>query len=348
MYYNSDDSSDDDYAPVGAASAMAAKHRLAFNFDLLRRHLQDESNSKILSRATCETVQLWRLRRIFGTWMLSSFSRSTWLRPLRAFISRQQSSLIDACVAYWRANTEADPRVFVDEWPDDDEFVSLISFSRLFFMKHRDDDRTSDVQVRMESGSRLQLPSPVFRQLEGRSALIADYNERVQVSLSLTRSSAPSSSISRLRKLCEKSVARRKNSSSRSKSPSSSSLVSSKDDDNSDFVDEASKSHLTSILEEGFGSAAVSPARAVAPSPIDLIEPSPEPSLDGSNPTDGGRSQAELASILEGGIGRSASPARTATSRLHEASQELDQQLRALREDEERSQRDHVPHRPFV
>jgi hypothetical protein len=140
MYYNSDDSSDDDYAPVGAASAMAAKHRLAFNFDLLRRHLQDESNSKILLRATCETGQLWRLRRIFGTWMLSSFSRSTWLRPLRAFISRQRSSLIDACVAYWRANTEADPRVFVDEWPDDDdEFVSRISSSRLFFVKHRDD-----------------------------------------------------------------------------------------------------------------------------------------------------------------------------------------------------------------
>ena len=167
----------------------------------------------------------------------------------------------------WRANTEADPRVFVDEWPDDDEFVSLISSSRLFLLKHRDDDRTSDVQVRMESGSRLQLPSSVFRQLEGGSALIADYNKRVRDSLSLARSSAPSSSISRLRELREKSVARRKNSSSRSRSSSSSSLASSKDDDDPDFVDDASKSHLSSILEEGFGSAAVSPARVAAPSP---------------------------------------------------------------------------------
>ena len=173
--------------------------------------------------------------------------------------------MIDACVAYWRANTEADPRVFVNEWPDEDEFVSLVSSSRLFFLKHRDDDRTSDVQVRMESGSRLKLPSSVFRQLEGGSALIADYNKRVQVSLSLARSS---SSISRLRELREKSVGRRKTSSSRSGSSSSSSPISSKDDDDSNFVDETSKSHLSSILEDGFGSVVVSLARAVALSPL--------------------------------------------------------------------------------
>ena len=46
-------------------------------------------------------------------------------------------------------------------------------------------------------------------------------------------------------------------------------------------------------------------------------EPSPEPSVDGLNSADGKRS--ERASILDGDIGLSASPARTATSRLHEA-----------------------------
>ena len=110
-------------------------------------------------------------------WHHRLFSRNTWLRPLRAFISRRRSSLIDACVAFWRANIEADPRAFDDEWPDVDVFVSLISSSRLFLLKHRDDDRTSDVQVRMESGSRLKLPSSMFRQLEGGSSLNVDYNK---------------------------------------------------------------------------------------------------------------------------------------------------------------------------
>ena len=183
--------------------------------------------------------------------MLSSFSPSSWLRPLRAYISRQRAGLIDACVAYWRANTEADPRVFADEWPHDDEFVSLSSSSRFCLAKHRDDNRTSDVQVRMESGSRLQLPSSVFRQLEGASALIAAYNEQVRDSLSAVLGSVPSSSISRLRDLREKSKARRRDSSSRSRSSTASSLTSSKDDGDSDFVDDASKSHLTSILVEG-------------------------------------------------------------------------------------------------
>jgi hypothetical protein len=62
----------------------------------------------------------------------------------------------------------------------------------------------------------------------------------------------------------------------------------------------------------------------------------------------GERSQVELDSILEGGIDRSASPPPTATSRLHMASQELDQQLRALREGEERSQQDRPPDRAAV
>ena len=197
-------------------------------------------------------------------------------------------------------------------------------------IKHRDDNRTSDVQVRMESGLRLQFPSSVFRQLEGSSALIADYHERVRDSLSAVPRRGPSSSISRLRDLRDKSLARRRDSSSRSRSSSASSMSSSKDGSNSDYVDEASKSHLTSILEEGFGSAAVSPARASPSPPADVNKTSPELSVDGSGSMIGERSQVELDSILEGGIGRSASPPPTATSRLHMASQELDQQLQIM------------------
>jgi len=168
MYYNSDDS-DDDTDPGGVASARAAKHRLAIYFQLWKRRQQEESDTQIFLRATCEEIQLLRLRRIYTNWMLSSFSRSTWLRPLRAYISRQRSGLIDACVAYWRANTQADPRVFADEWPDDDEFVHLISSSRLFLVKHRDDDRTSDVQVRMESGWQASATFFCFQTFGGRN-----------------------------------------------------------------------------------------------------------------------------------------------------------------------------------
>ena len=152
----------------------------------------------------------------------------------------------------------------------------------------------------------------MFRQLEGGYVLIADYNKRVQVSLSLAGSSAPSSSISRLRELREESVARRKNSSSRSRSSSSSSLVSSKDDDDSDFVDEASKSHLSSILEEGFGFAVVSPARAVALSPLiarsrsssssSLVSSKDDDDLDFVDEA----SKFHLSSILEEGFGSAA------------------------------------------
>jgi hypothetical protein len=125
-------------------------------------------------------------------------------------------------------------------------------------------------------------------------------------------------------------------------------MSSSKDGGDSDYIDEASKSHLTSILEEGFGSAAVSSARVIPSSPVDLNESSPEPSVDGSGSTNGERSQVELDLILEGGIDRSASPPPTATSRLHMLPQELDQQLRALREGEERSQQDRPPDRAAV
>ena len=155
-------------------------------------------------------------------------------------------------------------------------------------------------------------------------------------------------SISRLRDLREKSKARRRDSSSRSRSSTASSLTSSKDDGDSDFVDGASKSHLTSILVEGLGSTAVSPARVVAPCQVDPNEPSPDSSVDGSSSTDGERPDVDLASISEGGISRSVSPACTATSKLYEASQELDQQLRALREGEERAQRGRVPDRAAV
>jgi len=75
------------------------------------------------------------------------------------------------------------------------------------------------------------------------------------------------------------------------------------------------------------------------------VEPSAEPSVDGSGSTDDDGSQSALASILEEGIGLSASPSRTVTSRLHDAAQELDLQLRAIREGEERSLRDRGPDR---
>ena len=158
-------------------------------------------------------------------------------------------------VANWRSATQVDPRVFTDELPDDGEFAHLNSSSRFFLVKHRDDDRTSHVQVRMEFGCRLQLPSSVFRLLESGPALIAEYNKLVRDSLSLVNSSAPSSAIGRLKELREKSLARRKNSSlsPRSRSSSDSAPISSEGDD-SEFVDDSkSLSHLTSILEEGFG-----------------------------------------------------------------------------------------------
>ena len=63
MYFQSDDSDDDVYVPGGGDSAMAAKHRLAVYFPLLRRRLLDESKTKIFLRGTRLAVYFPSLRR---------------------------------------------------------------------------------------------------------------------------------------------------------------------------------------------------------------------------------------------------------------------------------------------
>ena len=132
--------------------------------------------------------------------------------------------------------------------------------------------------------------------------IIAGHNKRVRESLSGEKSPAPISAISRLEELREKSLARRRDSSPRSRSSSESSPPTSGGD--SDFVDDyRSTLHLASILEEGFGPGAVSPARIVASSLLgDKAESSSELSESDSDFASGDKSRSELASTLDEGI----------------------------------------------
>ena len=231
--------------------------------------------------------------------------------------------------------------MFAIEWPDDDEFGHLISSSRCFCKKHREDNRTSDVQVRMESGSRLQLPSSVFRLREDGSELLAKYNKEVRESSPRGEVSLHVSAATKLRLMRERSLSRRGESDSRSSSDSSPPTSGG----DSDFIDDnVTSTTLASIIEEGIGPGAVSPTRLPTDeAPVDFVPdddddyPSNPDSGDEPEAEDDTRSQSDVASIIDEGIDHDTESPHTVTSSLHEAAYEHDQQMQVLREAEERS-----------
>ena len=70
------------------------------------------------------------LRHYFNKWLTTAYFRSTLARPLHDFVCRQRaSSTTAALLRQWSASTRADPRAILDDWPDGDEFDSIISVS---------------------------------------------------------------------------------------------------------------------------------------------------------------------------------------------------------------------------
>ena len=123
------------------------------------------------------------------------------------------------------------------------------------------DGRCKDVQVRLESGRRIQLASAVFRQLNGAPALLAEHRDALLLSAGIVPPPRMSA-IHRLRQLREKSRSK-----ARSAHSGSSSSVSQNEsehtnsDDKSDYrtVDGSQPSDISDILDEGIQAASPSP-----------------------------------------------------------------------------------------
>ena len=204
-----------------------------------------------LLQTALETNRVSKLRNNFQEWMSISYTTHVIRRAVCS-----TPSTPNQLIRNWSASTKADPRTIIynDMWPEDEEFKSIISVSKDYLMKISDDARTKDVQVRMESGRRIQLANAVFRQMDGGTALIAAHRKAIKRALDAPDSLRGEYVPPRIKKILalrEKSQSRsaaRRNTSS-NHSDSASEFASAKAD--SEFVLDDQASDLSSILEEG-------------------------------------------------------------------------------------------------
>ena len=244
---------------------MALRHHLASCFRALRKRVAQRAETTVNLHAASSVMEDAMLRFYFGKWLTTAYFRSTLARPLHDFVCRQREpSKTAALLRQWSAITRADPRAILDDWPEGEDFDSIISVSGEYCLatqKTMADGRCKDVQVRLESGRRIQLASAVFRQLNGAPALLAEHRD----ALLLSAGAVPPprmSAIQRLRQLREKSKSRAR--SAHSNSSSSASQHESEhtnSDDKSDYrsVDGSQPSDISDILDEGIQAASPSP-----------------------------------------------------------------------------------------
>jgi len=244
---------------------MALRHHLASCFRALRKRAAQRAETTVNLHAASSVMEDAMLRFYFGKWLTTAYFRSTLARPLHDFVCRQREpSKTAALLRQWSAITRADPRAILDDWPEGEDFDSIISVSGEYCLatqKTMADGRCKDVQVRLESGRRIQLASAVFRQLNGAPALLAEHRD----ALLLSAGAVPPprmSAIQRLRQLREKSKSRAR--SAHSNSSSSASQHESEhtnSDDKSDYrsVDGSQPSDISDILDEGIQAASPSP-----------------------------------------------------------------------------------------
>ena len=244
---------------------MALRHHLASCFRALRKRAAQRAETAVNLHAASSVMEDAMLRFYFGKWLTTAYFRSTLARPLHDFVCRQREpSKTAALLRQWSAITRADPRAILDDWPEGEDFDSIISVSGEYCLatqKTMADGRCKDVQVRLESGRRIQLASAVFRQLNGAPALLAEHRD----ALLLSAGAVPPprmSAIQRLRQLREKSKSRAR--SAHSNSSSSASQHESEhtnSDDKSDYrsVDGSQPSDISDILDEGIQAASPSP-----------------------------------------------------------------------------------------
>ena len=112
-----------------------------------------------------------------------------------------------------RSKAADDPRVLVLRWPSGKEMESIISLSACYHVtasgKH--DKRTKDIQVRFDSGERIQMPLKIFNEHPDSFELLTDFkaelkeklaskNAQSRASLRRQLSASKSMSLARLKK----------------------------------------------------------------------------------------------------------------------------------------------------
>jgi hypothetical protein len=244
---------------------MALRHHLAFCFRSLRLRAAQRAETIVNLHAASGVKEDAMLRHYFNKWLTTAYFRSTLAKPLPDYVGRQRApSTIAALLRQWSVSTSADPRAILDDWPDGDKFDSIISVSGEYCLathKTMADGRCKDVQVRLESGRRIQLASAIFRQLNGAPALLAEHRDALLLSAGV-EPAAQISSIQRLRQLREKSRSRARSAHSGSSSSASHNRsVDADSDDKSEYrsVDESQPSDISEILDEGIQAASPSP-----------------------------------------------------------------------------------------
>ena len=165
---------------------MALRHHLASCFRALRERADQRAETTVNLHAGTSIMKDAMLRHYFNKWLTTTYFRSTLAKPLHDFVCRQRApSTTAALLRQWSASTRADPRTILDDWPDGEEFDSIISVSGEYCLatdKTMADGRCKDVQVRLESGRRIQLASAIFRQLNGAPALLAEHRDALLLS----------------------------------------------------------------------------------------------------------------------------------------------------------------------
>ena len=141
----------------------AISHRLSYCFKTFAHAVREQASRNHRARAALLVCESFRMTRDFQSWMAFAYVK----RRIEAVASRSYRDLdpvrMFELVQIWKRRLEDDPRIISEGWPDNDEFDEIISISKKFFMRTREDGRTMDIQVRMTSGARIQMPVAVFR-----------------------------------------------------------------------------------------------------------------------------------------------------------------------------------------
>ena len=113
----------------------------------------------------------------------------------------------------FRSKASSDPRVLVLDWPEGKEVDTIISLSANFQVaaSGKQDKRTKDIQVRLETGERIQMPLKVFNTHPDNAELMADYKAAYKASLTYRNAQTRSNLRRQLNASKSKSLARLKN-----------------------------------------------------------------------------------------------------------------------------------------
>ena len=147
-----------------------------------------------------------------------------------------------------RSKAADDPRVLVLNWLSDKDIESIISLSACYQVtaSGKQDKRTKDIQVRFDSGKRIQMPMKIFNTHPDSVKLLQDFKAELKANLSSKNAHARSSLRRQLEASKSMSLARLKNRNAKS---------STSDEDAERDARAGARADLSLFLDESMGHA---------------------------------------------------------------------------------------------